>query len=172
MNLSDLDLDSDNPITYIKLGSNGRVELLKAKIQKEDLRQRVIAARFRRNIPARVRRFVSALGQVKDSSNSGTRESDEVGHIIADSLGGPHDRTYNFFPQSPNCNMEYYHRMERKVYDFLDSTKKDDVFVVLNIELVYVDYYIEAVSPDRPRSIKVSIQYSNGKHETFELSNM
>lgn len=164
----DDDPNSFNPIDEIVLGPNGRVQMLEATIRKWHLRPR---DKPRRKITTRVRRFVRSLGQVINLNNSGTREADEVGHIIGDCLGGPNDRTYNFFPQSPNCNMEYYHKVERAIYDFIDASKIDVVSVSLTVEFVYVDY-VAGVSPNRPRSIKVTIQWGHYKTEFFELSNM
>lgn len=179
VNLSESDLIDDhtdnNPIDQVYLGQNGRVQELEATIKKCHLRPRGAP---RRSITARVRRFVNSLGQVNSSLGELVREkwysseSDEVGHIVADCLGGPHDRTYNFFPQSPFCNNDYYHKMEKAIYDYLDASKpEDNLFVYLHIEFVYVDY-IKGVSPNRPRKIKVSIMYSNGVCENFEMSNM
>lgn len=159
-------MSSENPITDIVLGPNGRVEKLGATIRKHHPRPR---GQPRRNITARVKRFVESLGRVK-SDIKGLREKDEIGHIIGDSLSGPNDCTYNFIPQSPNCNMEYYHKVESAIYDYLEAHGQED-YVTVRVEMVYVDY-IEGLSPDRPRTIKVSVQYSNGKNSTFELSNM
>lgn len=157
-------MDSDGPITAVKVGKNGRVEKLKATVKKKHLKPK---GKARREITARVRRFVEKLGQLKYLN--GIDLSDQVGHIIADCLGGPHDRTYNFFPQSPYCNSEYYLWMERYVYDFLDS-RGDDDFVNLTVELIYADDHI-GDSTDRPITVKVIAKYSNGKFATFEMKN-
>lgn len=122
----------------------------------------------RRNITARVRRHIEALGQVH-SGVRGVRESDEVGHIVSDLLGGPHDRTYNFIAQSPQCNMQYYHKVEKPIYDYL-SARDDDAFVFIDVQMMYVDY-LAGVSPDRPRAIKVFVWY-NSTVKSFEFSNM
>lgn len=142
------------------------METLKAVVRKRHLRPKDQA---RRNITARVRRFVNVLGQV--IGVRGVRESDEVGHIIGDLLSGPHDRTYNFFPQSPQCNMEYYHKVESAIYDYLKAHNGNDAYVEVSVQMVYVDY-LSGVSPNRPRTIKVQLTFSNGRIETFELSNM
>lgn len=155
-----------NPIQDILLGPNGRVEKLEATIRKYHLKPR---GQPRRSITARVRRFVESLGLVK-SDIKGIREKDEIGHAVGDSLSGPNDCTYNFFPTSPNCNMQYYHKVERAIYDYLEAHGHDD-YVILRLEMVYVDY-IDGLSPDRPRAIKVHLHYSDGKESTFELSNM
>lgn len=100
----------------------------------------------------------------------GFRESDEVGHIIGDLLGGPNHRTYNFFPQSPNCNMEYYHKVEKPIYEYLSEQNGNDL-VKIRIDMVYVNY-LAGVSPNRPRMIKVKLTWPDGKIDTFDLSNL
>lgn len=159
--------NSGNPITAITLGPNGRVEKLMACIKKNHLRP---LGQKRRNITERVRRFVEALGQVRGGVK-GIRESDEVGHIIADLLGGPHDLTFNFFPQSPQCNLEYYNKVEKRIYDYLKNARYSLSSVTVIVEMVYVDY-ISGISPDRPRMIKVSIMFSDGTFSHIKLSNM
>ncbi|KAJ6645872.1 hypothetical protein Bhyg_01081 [Pseudolycoriella hygida] len=114
----ELQRSSSNPITEIHLGPNGRVEELTAIIKKHHLRP---IGQGRRHITSRVRRFVNSLGQV--FGHKGVRDSDEVGHIIGDLLGGPSDQTYNFFPQSPHCNMDYYHKVENEIYDYLKANE-------------------------------------------------
>lgn len=165
MNIFDfIELDgSGSVITDITLGPAGRVEKLKAVIKKKNLRPR---GQNRRNMTARVRNFVRSLGQVR-SNVRGVRESDEVGHIVGDCLGGPHDRTYNFFPQSPHCNMTYYIEMEDVIYRYL-ARNGDQSYVTMHVELVYVDYM---QSPNRPRMIKVRLEFSNGETSNFEFSN-
>lgn len=162
-----MDESTEIPITNIQLGPNGRVESLNAVVKKNHLRSK---DQNRCNITARVRHFVDSLGQVRGGVK-GLRESDEVGHIIGDLLGGPHNRTYNFFPQSPQCNMAYYNNVEKAIFKYLNSQNSNYAFVEVSVQLVYVNY-LTGVSPDRPRAIKVRLKFSNGKCETFELSNM
>lgn len=164
--LIELDQSKDSPIIEISLGPNGRPERIRAKIKKHHLRPR---GQARGNITARVRRFVRSLGQVVGVRD--VRESDEVGHIIGDLLGGPCDRTYNFFPQSPFCNMDYYHQVESAIHDYLSARSSNDAYVEMDVQFVYVDYIAE-VSPNRPRMLKVTVRYSDGTTETFEISNM
>lgn len=161
-----------NPITDVLLGRNGRVEKLEATIRKYHLKPK---GQRRHSITARVRRFVESLGLVRsdikyEKDETQIRENDEIGHAVGDALSGPNDCTYNFFPQSPNCNMQYYHKVEKAIYNYLEAHDHDD-YVILRLELVYVDY-MKGLSPDRPRTIKVQIVYSNGKKSTFELSNL
>lgn len=165
---SELDKSKDGPIIEISLGSNGRMEKLKAKIRKHHLRPK---NQPRGNITDRVRNFVKSLGQVKGAQ--GVRESDEVGHIIGDLLGGPCDKTYNFFPQAPYCNMDYFHTVENIIHKFLD-TLSNDAYVEVDVQLVYVDY-IAGISPNRPRMLKLYIVYFDGSHHMIQvetISNM
>lgn len=140
--------------------------MLEAKVKKCHLRAND-EARF--NIPARVRRFVESLGRVKGGVK-GTRDSDEVGHIIGDLLGGPHDCLYNFFPQSPHCNMEYYHKVEKAIYDYLMQQNSDEAYVEVIVRLVYIDYMTD-LSPNRPWKIKVLLRFSNGQTVELIISN-
>lgn len=145
-------------------------------IRKRHLRSR---GQSRGNITARVKRFVASLGQVKSGiiyqrGEKRDRESDEVGHIIADSLGGPHDRTYNFFPQSPYCNMEYYHKVEKPIYDYLSQDENKNAHVQVAVRLRYVDY-LNGVSLNRPNRLIIYTYYTDGKNlikkVKVELSN-
>lgn len=62
--------------------------------------------------------------------------------------------------------------MEKAIYDYLDASKpEDDLFVYLHVVFKYVNY-MKGVSPDRPRSIVVSLHYANGKVVDLEFSNM
>lgn len=136
-------------------------------IRKSHLRPR---GSTRQNITARVRRFVDTLGRVVGIP--GVRESDEVGHIIADCLGGPSNMTYNFFPQSPHCNMDYYHNMESRIYDYLEKNGYgfDEGFARVSVQFVYVNY-ITGLSPNRPQAIKVIVEFSNGTNFSYYYSN-
>lgn len=165
MSRLEVELSTGSPIISVVLGQNGRVEKLEAKIRKCHLKPR---GKRRRKITARVRRFVKSMGV--ESDIKGVREKDEVGHLVGDSLNGPNDRTYNFIPQSPQCNLDYYFKVERDIYEYLEEHGQHD-YVVLRLEMVYVDY-ITGLSPDRPRVIKVHLKFSDGKESTFELSNM
>lgn len=146
------------PVTSVQLGQAGRVEILKATIEKCHLKE---LGKPRRRISKIVRRFVESLGQVKGGVK-GIRDSDEVGHIIADCLGGPNDFLHNFFPQSPQCNLEYYKKVEKAIYDYLIAQNSTDAYVEVKVELNYNhDKY--GLSPNRPIEIWVWIKFSNGK---------
>lgn len=105
-----------------------------------------------------------------NSDEKGVREQDEVGHLVGDSLRGPSDRTYNFIPQSPHCNLTYYSLVERKIYNYLEEHDHQD-YVLLSVEMVYIDNF-KGLSSDRPVMIKVHLKYSNGKESSFKISNM
>lgn len=180
---------SGDPITKVRLGRNGRVEMLEATIRKCHLKPRPKKnepKRRRPKVTRRVERFIESLGPVKseiikkkrkkgekkdEEEEKNIRENDEIGHLVGDRLSGPHDVTYNFIPQSPNCNMRYYFDVECEIYEYLEEHDQDD-YVRLRVEMVYVDYYIAGVSPDRPRALRVYLEYSDGKKRTLELSNM
>lgn len=165
---------SGDPITNVVLGRNGRVEMLEATIRKCHLKPRPKKNEKRRNrrkVTARVRRFFESLNPVtSEISTEEIREKDEIGHLVGDRLSGPHDVTYNFIPQSPECNMRYYFDVECEIYEYLEERDQND-YVRLRVEMVYVDY-LKGVSPDRPRALKVYLEYSDGKKRTLELSNM
>lgn len=190
MNILKLEVREGDPITNVVLGQNGRVEVLEATIRKCHLKPRPKKNEpkpSRKKVTPRVERFIESLGQVRsdlkvkkrkkhkgqkkdEEEEKRIRENDEIGHLVGDRLSGPHDVTYNFIPQSPNCNMRYYFDVECEIYEYLEERDQDD-YVRLRVEMVYVDY-IEGVSPDRPRALKVYIEYSDGKKSTLELSNM
>lgn len=173
MNVFKLELRSGGPITYVRVGRNGRVEVLEATIRKCHLKPRPKKNdknRKRRKVTARVRRFIESLDPVQSDLWKEVREKDEIGHLVGDRLDGPHDVTYNFIPQSPHCNMRYYFEVETEIYEYLEARGQND-YVRMRVEMVYVDY-IKGVSPDRPRAIKVYLEYSDGKKSTLELSNM
>lgn len=155
-----------SPIIGVTLGRNNRVEKLVAKIRKCHLRPR---GADRRKITAEVYRFIKSVGAV-ESDIEGVREKDEAGHLVGDSLSGPNDCPYNFIPQSPYCNNQYYSIVERGIYEYLEEGDHHD-YVLLRVEMVYIDDK-KGLSPDRPRAIKVHLKFSDGKEKTFELSNM
>lgn len=162
-----LDTSTDSPITRIVLGPHGRILKLNAVIKTCHLRP--IGAP-RRNITARVTRFVDAMGRVVGGVRY-VRDSDENGHVVGDSLSGPHNRTYNFFPQSPYCNMQYYHRVEKEIYDYLSKHKSPNTYVELFVEMLYED--IKAgLSPNRPIKIGVTMKFSNGTTIQIQIDNL
>lgn len=171
-----MEVSPDNPITYVLLGRNGRVEKLKATIRKRHLRPRPPPKKpnekrrkKKKTYTPRIKRFVDSLGRV-NIYVVGFREIDEVGHLVGDLLGGPRNATYNFIPQSPLCNMQYYNRVESNIYEYLEQRAQDD-YVMLSVEMVYIDDF-KGLSPDRPTMLKVHLTFSNGEESTFELSNM
>jgi hypothetical protein len=97
-----------------------------------------------------------------------------VAHIIGDLLSGPSDKTYNFFPQSPFSNMQYYHTVESRISKYLKKQKEDGngrtAYVNFYAELVYVDYFADW-RPNRPRQLRIKLVYSNGCEEHFEFPN-
>lgn len=156
-----MDPKSDGPIVAIKLGPNGRVWKLEAKIKRIHLKP---VGKKRHDVTSRVRRFVAFLGQVR-SGEKGCQDSDQVGHIIGDCLGGPHNRTYNFFPQGHWCNETYYTEVEKPIYDYL-SNAKDGAYVEMSVRMVYVDY-VPGLSPHRPKLIGVKLRFSDGTEKEF-----
>lgn len=163
-----LDASDDGPITRIVLGRNGRVERFGATFRKHHVKP---PRSPRATITARVSRFVESLGQVRGIPMEGIRQYDERGHLAADSLSGPSDRTYNFVPMSPFCNMEYKRLVEDPIKAWLRNCKSPNYCVVLSVELIYVDY----VPTDRPQMIRVWIAYSDDTEgdnvETYDISN-
>lgn len=152
------------------LGRNGRVEKLEATIRKRHLRPRPKPGdKPKKTHSKRVERFVKSLGAV-DTVYIGIREKDEVGHLVGDQLSGPKDKTYNFIPQSPQCNMQYLWKVENKIYEYLEQGDEDD-YAVLRVEMVYIDNF-KGLSPDRPTMLKVHVVFSNREKITIELSNM
>lgn len=176
-----LDTSTNGPITKIALGRNGRPWKTKAVFKKRHLKPRIprhlkTKEQRRGTISARVKRFVNFLGRVKSDvkyakKEKKIRESDECGHIAGDALSGPSDKTYNFFPQSPFCNAQYYDLVEKPIYDYLESSTDPDAYAELFVQMIYVNYF-GGVSSDRPAKILVVIKYSDGRSETFFLSNM
>ena len=98
----------------MKVGPNYRVEHIQAKIKIRHLRK---GPRKGRGYTEIIKWFVESLGKVQGQKD--VREGDEVGQAVGDSLSGPTDRTYNFFPQSPFCNMEYYHKVKKPLHLFM-----------------------------------------------------
>ena len=157
-----------NPVIKVKVGPNGRVEHIQANIKIRHLRK---GPRKGRGYTERIKRFVESLGKVQGEKD--VREGDEVGHVVGDAFNGPTDRTYNFFPQSPFCNMEYYHKVEKAIHIFLIkqelTPKGDNAHVTLDVQFDYVDYYDY---PNRPRRLRIKLVYSDGREESFEISNL
>lgn len=162
----ELDTSKDTPITGFLLGPNGRVQWLKAKIKKSHVKPK---GQERRRIADRVTRFVKSMGQVKSPYEA--LGNDVRGHLVGDQFSGPHDRTYNFIPMSPQCNKDYLKYVEMPIRNYLDRSLSDDAYVELYVEMDYVDYLAD-LSPDRPRMVKVRVMYSDGKVEEFEISNL
>ena len=69
--------------------------------------------------------------------------------------------------------MEYYHRVEKAIYDFLvrqrDSGNGYSAHVTLDVQFDYVDYYDIR---NRPRRLRIKVVYSDGREESFEISNL
>ena len=47
--------------------------------------------------------------------HGGKRDTDQKGHIIGHALGGPDDKTNNFFAQDGGSNKQFYYQFERQV---------------------------------------------------------
>ena len=158
----------------VKVGPEGRVEHIQAKLMKNNLRK---GPRKGRGYTERIKRFVESLGMVKvekpPKGEKRSRVADEVGHVVGDSLCGPTDKTYNFFPTSPYCNMEYYNKVEKPIYEFLDKQwiLASIAHVTLDVQFDYVDYYDY---PNRPRRLRIKVVYSAILDwvESFEISNL
>lgn len=168
LKILELDTSIDTPITDFSLGPNGRVQWLTARIKKRHVKPK---GQERRRITDRVTHFIRSVGQVKSPYDEEILGNDVRGHLVGDQFSGPHDRTYNFIPMSPQCNKDYLKYVEMPIRNYLDRSLDDGAYVELYVEMDYVDY-IAGLSPDRPRMVKVRVKYSDGTVEEFEISNL
>jgi hypothetical protein len=76
--------------------------------------------------------------------HGGRRSSDQKGHIIAHSLGGPDNKTENFFAQQASSNNKLYQQFERKVREKLSEPCV--LFAAYFVQL----HYVPAFQPHLP----------------------
>ncbi len=126
-----------SPITKVITDSRGRVAQLYAEIRYSHLRS---GKRSGAGYSKAAKDYVRSLDM---------KVGDQVGHIIGWCLGGPYNYVYNYFPQHPKSNVNFYHELEKKIQQFLRANRNGRVHVRVdfwydgsNKRPTGMDYYI------------------------------
>lgn len=97
----------------------------------------------------------------------GAEDGDQVGHVIAAALYGPHERGINIVPMPWQLNERWYCFQEVYLASCLRELEKseDDWFIELRIDVSY-----EEERPLRPDMIRLEADVDNGKGYYARLS--
>ncbi len=126
---------------YVRLGSRGRIEQVKAWVLKSNLGGGS-------STDSNSRRFSRRLGCFLD----------DAGHAIANALGGSGRIAKNLFPQNPNYNRGRYKDWEGKIRSLVADGRKAPVGAKITLTFSYGS----PGKPNRPRAIKYEVQYGRG----------